>query len=316
MPKRNRKLQKNVVRRYSGNPIISLTDIPFRCSDVHNAGAVKFGGQYILLVTVESLQGDCALYRAVSDDGKRFTVEREPILAPAEEGPYAKYEHDGVRDARVTLLEGTYYVTYLAQSRYGFRVGLGRTEDFRSIERMGLISEPDTKNGVLFPRKFNGRYARLERPREGANMWVSYSHDLMHWGDWEPVMTRRGGYWDSDRIGASTPPMEVECGWLVIYYGEKHTASGPLFRLGAVFLDHEDPATVVGRSNIPILSPREDYERIGDVENLVFCCGALRGEDGGTLEVYYGAANSCICLGTVDMEDLQRMCMKRKAREG
>lgn len=315
MPRRSRKIQKNVVRRWKGNPVISLRDIPFRCSDVHNAGAVRHRGQYVLLVTVESLQGDCVLYRATSEDGKGFRVEDKPVLAPAEEGPFARYETDGVRDARITRFDGSYYVTYLAQSGYGFRVGLAKTEDLADITRIGLISEPDTKNGILFPRKIHGRYVRLERPRKGGNIWISRSHDLLHWGDWEVVMTTRGGYWDCDRIGPSAPPVELDCGWLMIYYGEKRTASGPLFRLGAAFLDPEEPARVVGRSNIPILSPRERYERIGDVENLVFSCGVLLGEDGKELEIYYGAADSCICLGTVPVEELKRACIARKARE-
>jgi predicted GH43/DUF377 family glycosyl hydrolase len=312
---RHRKLPRNVVQRSERNPLISLDDLPFAANDVHNAGAVKHEGRYVLLVTIERLDGRCVIHRAESEDGHRFEIDPEPVLAPSAEPPYDKYESDGVRDARITPFDGGYYVTYLAQSEYGFRLGLGRTENLRTIERIALVSEPDTKNGTLFPRKVDGRFARLERPREGGNIWVSYSEDLRHWGGWDVVMTPRSGYWDCHRIGAAAPPIEVECGWLLVYYGVKNNPSGPLFRLGIAFLDRDNPVSVIGRSNIPVLAPREKYERIGDVANLIFSCGALLNDAGDDLVIYYGAANSCICRGSVGLEALERTCNPEKAVE-
>jgi predicted GH43/DUF377 family glycosyl hydrolase len=102
--------------------------------------------------------------------------------------------------------------------------------------------------------------------------------------------------------------MAVEEGWLLIYYGAKQTSAGPIYRLGVVLLDLDDPTRVVGRTNIPILSPREDYERIGDLTNIVYSCGALLDEDG-TVTVYYGAADSCICKGTTSVGDIVNRCM-------
>ena len=310
------KIQHNMATRWPGNPLISTEDLPFACNDIHNAGAARYDGQYVLLVTVESLQGACALYKATSKDGRRFQIDAEPIMAPASSGPFAPYEQDGVRDPRITFLDGSYYIVYLASSRHGSRLALAKTEDFERIERIALISEPDTKNGALFPRKIGGRFARLERPREGGNIWMSYSDDLIYWGDWQVVMTPRHGYWDYHRIGASAPPMEVECGWLLIYYGQKWTPAGPLFRLGAAMLDRDAPSVVIGRTNVPVLSPQQRYERVGDVGNLVFSCGALLSEDGSQVEIYYGASDSCICLGTVTIEELEKGCFRRKAQEG
>lgn len=312
----NRKIVRNVVRRWDGNPVIALGDIPFAASDVYNAGAVRFGGEYILLVTVESLRGDCAIYRARSEDGRRFEMDPRPVLTAALDGPFAEYESEGVRDARITPFEDTYYIVYLAQSPHGVRLALAQTEDFESFRRVALISEPDTKNGVLFPVKFGGRFARLERPREGGNIWISFSRDLLHWGGWRILMAPRHGYWDYHRIGAAVPPIETECGWMVFYYGVKEVPGGPVFRLGTAFLDRDDPTVVLGRTNMPVLAPRERYERIGDVANLVFSCGAVLSEDRQTVELYYGAADSCICLGTVPLAELERMCNKERAREG
>ncbi len=304
----NHKLSRNIVQRWEGNPLLELDDLPFAASDLHNAGAVKHEGTWVLLLTVEELDGSCAIYRAASPDGRQFEIAPEPLLAPSREPPYWPYENAGVRDARVTPFDGGYYVTYLAESSYGFRIALAQTDDFERLERIGLVSEPDTKNGVLFPAKLDGRYARLERPREGGNIWISYSTDLFYWGEREVVMTPRPGYWDHHRIGASVPPIETACGWLLLYYGVKSTPAGPLFRMGAAFLDRESPTRVLGRSNIPLLAPSERYERIGDVPNLIFSCGAILSEDGSELDIYYGASQSCICLGSIELESLGPIC--------
>lgn len=304
-----RRYRRDLVHRWEGNPSIRTADVPFPCLDIRNAGAVKFEGKYLLLLSIEALDGKMRIYRAESEDGYYFDTEREPVLAPAEDEPFATYESSGVRDARVTLLEGTYYVVYTAYSPLGLRLVIARTKDFRSFERLSLASEPDTKGGALFPEKVKGRYARLERPRERYSIWVSYSDDLVYWGGSEFVMGPRDGYWDFHRVGAGVPPIPVDEGWLLIYYGEKIVSSGPLFRLGAAVLDRKDPTKVLGRSDIPILAPRERYERIGDVGNLVFSCGAVL-EDKGVLRLYYGASDSCICAGAAPVEEIIQRCLR------
>jgi beta-1,4-mannooligosaccharide/beta-1,4-mannosyl-N-acetylglucosamine phosphorylase len=301
------KAGRDIIHRYEGNPLIAITGLPFRVSNIWNAGAARVGDQYLLLVTVETLRGVLCIYRATSRDGRHFAVDSEPFLTGEESGPLACYERFGIRDPRITHVDGTYYVTYVADSEQGQRIGLAKTSDFQQIEKLGLVTQPDTKNGALFPRKIGGRYAMLERPAAGVSIWISYSDDLTYWGSATVVMTPRGGFWDPTRIGAASPPIEMDTGWLLIYYGEKQTSAGPLVRLGAAILDREDPSRVLARSNIPILSPREHYERIGDVNNVIFSCGALL-EDGNRLALYYGASNSCICLGTGTLDDIVRVC--------
>lgn len=95
----------------------------------------------------------------------------------------------------------------------------------------------------------------------------------------------------------SGPPIATEKGWLLIYYGTKHTSGGLIYRIGSALLDLEDPSVLIGRCNIPILSPREYYERVGDVDNMVFTTGAVLDERLGNLMIYYGAATNAICLG-------------------
>lgn len=303
----NNRRSQDIARRWDGNPIVTLEDLSFQCGDICNAGAVKIGGDYLLLLTIQGLEGHYAIYPARGTDGYNFEVGDEPLLAPSRQEPFAEYEELGVQDARVALLEDVYYISYDAISKHGFRVGLARTEDFRTIRRIGLVSEPDTKGGVLFPRKIRGKFARLERPWSGRSIWVTYSDDLEYWGWSEAVLTPRGGFWDCDRIGVAAPPVEIDRGWLVMYYGTKVTSAGPLFRLGAAMVGAENPTQVLGRTNVPILSPRELYERIGDVPNLVFSCGSIMEPDG-EVKLYYGASNSCICVATTSVPDIVTAC--------
>ena len=295
----------DILHRFEGNPIITLEDIPFRCNTVFNGAVVKKGDQYYHLLRVESQQGYSVFALARSKDGLHFTVKDKPVMTPARKGPFARYETRGIEDPRITELEGVYYVMYTAYSKYGTRIALAKTDDFHHYERIALVSEPGNKDGILFPEKINGEYVRLDRPigKDVGSIWVSYSKNLVDWGRSELLMTPRQGMWDSYRIGASVPPIKTEHGWLEIYHGVKKTVAGPIYRIGTVLTDLEQPHKVVARCNEPALSPREDYERIGDVGNVAFACGAVV-EDSGEIKVYYGAADTCICVATTNFNEL------------
>jgi predicted GH43/DUF377 family glycosyl hydrolase len=299
---------RDLVHRFEGNPLIGIDDLDFQCLDVRNAGVARVGGELILLVTIEHLTGVQCLYLARQAGRGDWKVEDEPFMCPTDDPRFGPHECEGIMDARVTFLEGAYYIFYLAYGEHGYRLGLARTGDFKEVERLGMVSEPDNKGGALFPVRFGGRYARLERPAEGRSIWVSYSDDLVHWGGNQRVIGPRDGYWDYHRVGTGAPPLEIDAGWLLVYHGVKETSAGPIYRMGAVLLDREDPSQVLGRTNIPILSPRQPYERIGDLTNIVYCCGALlEGKD--TLTIYYGAADSCICRGRASVTDIVNRCV-------
>ena len=304
MAQRNR---EDILHRWEGNPLISLEDLPFSCSSIHNCAAVKYNDIYLLLLDIEDLKGHQLIYLAKSKDGYNFTVDKKPLIQLSDIKGGRNNADIGVTDPRITFLDGIYYITYMVDSRIGFRLGIAKTEDFKTVTHLGYISEPDTKAGALFPEKINGKFARLERPKEGGRIWISYSDDLIYWGASEALLSPRAGYWDFHRVGCSVPPFRIKSGeWMLIYYGIKNTSAGPLFRIGAAILDKDDPSVVVKRTNIPILSPREDYERIGDINNLIFSCGAIVEKN--ILKLYYGAANSCICLATTDIDYIIEHC--------
>ena len=300
---------RDIVHRWEGNPLIDICDLDFKCADIHNAGAVSFEEKILLLVTIEHLSGQRSIHLARPDTNGYYQVENRPLLESSSDSKYMQHESHGVLDARVTFLEGMYYIMYNSLGEHGFRLALVRTKDFNSIERVGLISEPDTKSGALFPSKLKGRYARLERPGCGNSVWITYSDDLIYWGGSELVISPREGFWDTNRIGVGAPPIEIDQGWLVLYYGVKETSAGPIYRIGTVILDKQEPTCIIGRSNIPILSPRENYERIGDVPNIVFPTGAVI-NDNGCLDIFYGASNSCICVGTTTIEEIIKNCIE------
>lgn len=296
---------RDLLHRYKDNPILSLEDMPFPCNTVFNGTTVKHNGEYLLLLRVEGQRGFSFFALARSADGYRFTVDKEPAMLPAESGPFAKYETRGIEDPRATFIDGAYHILYTAVSEFGYRIALARTEDFESFERVAMVSEPGNKDGVLFPEKIDGRYARLDRPLGLGigRIWLSWSPDLENWGESEVVFSPRRGYWDSFRIGASVPPIRTKSGWLEIYHGMKMTSAGPIYRAGAALLDLKNPARLISRCDIPILSPREEYERVGDVGNVVFPCGAIVEPDG-EIKIYYGAADTCIGVATARLEDL------------
>ena len=98
-------------------------------------------------------------------------------------------------------------------------------------------------------------------------MWISYSPDLRHWGSHKVILeARRGGWWDANKIGLCSPPIETAKGWLVIYHGVRQTASGSIYRLGLALFDLEKPEICLQRGDSWMFGPEAPYERGGDVK--------------------------------------------------
>jgi predicted GH43/DUF377 family glycosyl hydrolase len=242
-------MKRDVVRRYSGNPILTKDAIPYPVETVHNAAVVKHGGEYVMLFRSHLRTGRSIIGVARSADGFHFTADPEPFLRPSTEGPFAGYEEFGVEDPRVTLIEGEFVITYSAYSRNGVRIALAKTRDFSRVERISLITEADYRNVVLFPEKFEGLYARLDRPHSEISpwsIWISYSPDLRFWGDSQLIMRPEPYHWDEMKIGPGAPPIKTDRGWLSIYLGVFKTMDGSVYRLGVALHDLLNPAQVLG----------------------------------------------------------------------
>jgi len=309
-------------QRYSGNPILS----PDKSHDwedeaVFNPGVALFKNKFYLLYRAV---GEYEKYisrvgLAISDDGFYFSRDAKPLLVPEE-----IYERHGIEDMRINPLEGAFYLTHTALNRPATKggkphqVGLVKTRDFATFQKMGVVTPKYfcSRNAVLFPERIGGRYAMLHRPLyltrskhpenpdfpSDPSVWISYSDDFCHWTD-HKVVFEPSFWWEDYKIGSGTPPLKTEKGWLIVYHGvEKIAEKNYIYRAGLALLDLNDPGNLIYRSKEPILEPTEKYEIVGDVPNVVFPTGLVEKE--GLLYLYYGAADTTVCLATVRLEEL------------
>ena len=304
-------MRPDIVRRYAKNPILTKTEIPYPVETVHNAAVVKHEGEYIMLFRSHLRTGRSIIGLARSPDGFRFAADPQPFLQPDPDGAFAADEEFGVEDPRVTFIEGEYLITYSAYSRNGVRIALAKTKDFVQIERVSLITQADSRNAVIFPEKFGGLYARLDRPHSDIapwSIWITYSPDLRFWGESRLVLKPEPYHWDEMKLGPGAPPIKTEHGWLSIYHGVFRTMDGSVYRLGVSLHALDDPARVIGVSDSWILQPEDPWEVTGYVHNVVFCCGAVPEADG-TVKIYWGGADSVMCVGEANVADLVALCL-------
>lgn len=297
-------------RRHDANPILTARDWPYPAHTVFNAGACQLGKETLLLVRVEDRRGHSHLSVARSDDGvSNWRIDSKPSFA-SDPANFPEEEW-GVEDARVTWVEdrNQWIIAYTAYSHGGPLVSLATTDDFVSFSRLGPVMPPEDKDAAVFPRRFAGRYAMLHRPvsagSSGAHIWLSFSPDLIHWGEHRILLhARRGSWWDANKIGLGPPPLETPAGWLVLYHGVRTTAGGCLYRVGLALLDLQNPSRVLRRSDEWVFAPEMPYERQGDVNGVVFPCGWILDEASGIIRLYYGGADTCLALATAGLSDL------------
>lgn len=305
----NNKVQ--IVERYPGNPILTKDDVPYPVETVHNAAVTKYNDKYIMLFRSHLRNGRSIIGIAESEDGFNFNVRPKPFLTPGKNGLFLIYEEFGVEDPRICKIKDNYYITYSAYSKHGVRIVLAKTKNFNSVEKISFITATDYRNLVLFPEKFNDRYIRIDRPHSKISpwsMWISYSPDLIHWGDSELIIKPVQYHWDEMKIGPGATPFKTDEGWLNIYHGVFPTMSGSVYRLGVALHDLDNPAKIIGVADNWILQPEDEWEITGYVSNVVFTCGAIP-ENDGTVKIYWGGADSVMCVGTAIIKELVRSCI-------
>lgn len=293
-------------KRHANNPLLTANDWPYPINSVFNTAATKFNDETLLLARCEDFRGHSHLTVARSKNGvDNWEIDKAPTF---DKDPEYR-EIWGVEDPRITYLEEEkrYAITYTAYSNDGPMIAIMTTTDFKSFERLGIALPSENKDAAIFPRKINGKYAMLHRPVNGwgANIWLSYSPDLVHWGGHHVVLRGRGGgWWDGGKVGGNCPPIETEQGWLINYHAVRHTVSGGLYRMGLALLDKENPEKILKRGDEWIFAPKEPYEIFGDVNDVVFPCGWTVDEDGDTVNMYYGGADMCIALATGSIKEM------------
>lgn len=241
-----------------------------------------------------------------STDGRNLETRHTQILRPSHD-----YEAYGMEDPRITAINDSFYITYVAVSRHGAATALASTQNFCSFKYHGLIFCPENKDVVLFPEKIDGQHLALHRPTTAhaffrPEIWLATSPDLLHWGKHQPLLGASGA-WDRGRIGAGTPPIRTSEGWLAIYHGnDKGEGDSGIGSYGAglLLLDLDEPEKI-RRLVGPTLVAELAYECQGFVPNVVFPTGIIN--QGETVLIYYGAADTSTGVVELRISDLLAM---------
>ena len=233
-------------RRHDKNPILTAADWPYPAHTVFNPGVARLSdGSTLLLCRVEDYTGISHLCAARSPNGvDGWVIDAASALRPDPENHPEEFW--GIEDPRITFVQelGKFVVAFTAYSKSGPGVALATTRDFRSYERLGLVMQPHDKDAALLPRRIGGNFALIHRPMTelDAHIWISYSPDLLAWGGHKLMLqARRGGFWDANHVGLTAPPIETPRGWLMLYHGVRHTASGALYRVGLALFALDEP---------------------------------------------------------------------------
>lgn len=307
------RLKKRVLEKYKGNPVFTPEMMPVETMYTFNPGAIKYNGEYILVMDYTATDDVHRLWIARSKDGYSFTADEDAIRWPA---PDPNHIEVNTYDPRITKIVDDYYLLYASDlGQNDVRVGIVKTKDFKHFERIATASEQGNRNGCLFPEKLGGLYVRMDRPfgdeKNPCYIWLSYSPDLIYWGNSRPLKYHGEPFCDGYKMGAGAVPIRTEKGWLEVYHTVSTTCNGFIYRLKVCLLDLEDPSKVLGYSKNFVLWPEHDYEMRGRVPNVVFTCNAIP-EDDGSVKIYYGAADTNIGLAEGKISDLIELCLENQ----
>jgi len=300
----------DVVWRYSQNPIIPRDLIP-TSNSIFNSAVVPYNGSFRGVFRADNKKREMNLHSGASDDGLHFTLSPEPIEWIHNDPELAKFEYR--YDPRVVWIEDRFYVSW-CNGFHGPTIGIGYTYDFEKFHFLENALLPFNRNGVLFPRRINGKYVMFSRPSDNGhtpfgNIYLSQSPDMIHWGEHRFVMGTKGG-WQSTKIGAGPIPIETKEGWLLFYHGVITSCNGFVYSFGAALLDLEQPWKVIYRSAPYLLSPQTQYECVGDVPNVAFPCASLYEESTGKIAIYYGGADTVTALAFCKVDEVLEFLKK------
>jgi len=292
--------------RLSQVPILSPTGTGWQSAGTFNPATLRVGDKIVMLYRAQDGHGTSRLGYAESTDGIHFKRRPEPVLSPE-----APYERDGgVEDPRLVQIDGTYYLTYTGYNTKDAQLCLATSRDLIHWERKGVIlpayrgnwNTGWTKSGAIVPERIDGRYWMYflgTTPDKNDQMGLAYSADLVHWTEATktPVLPRRPGQFDSRVVEPGPPPILTPNGIMLIYNGADDKL---IYRTAIAIFDRQDPRKVLYRSDHPIFFPEKEWEKIGQVPDVVFVEGVVR-QDNRYL-FYYGGADKYV--GVAEAPDL------------
>jgi beta-1,4-mannooligosaccharide/beta-1,4-mannosyl-N-acetylglucosamine phosphorylase len=287
---------KETVWRYSENPIIPRDLLP-TSNSIFNSAVVPFDGRYAGVFRCDDTNRRMVLHVGFSDDAINWNINPKPLRFECEDTEIGKWVYG--YDPRVCFIEDRYYVTW-CNGYHGPTIGIAYTFDFKTFHQLENAFIPFNRNGVLFPKKIHGNFAMLSRPSDNGHtafgdIFYSESPDMNYWGKHRHVMSPSAfevSAWQCTKIGAGPIPIETSEGWLLIYHGVLKSCNGFIYAFGSALLDLESPWKVLYRSGAYLISPRTEYECMGDVPNVCFPCATLYDVDTGRIAIYYGCADT------------------------
>lgn len=304
--------------RAKENPIlVPRKEHPWESKAVFNPAAIRFRDKTHILYRAMSEDNTSTIGYAVSSDGIHIDYRAdEPVYTPTEsfEQKLVAGGNSGAEDPRLTKIGNKIYMCYTAfDGKNPPRVALTwiKIDDFLKQKwnwaKPVLISPPDedNKDAFVFPERVRGKYLIVHRSG-GDDIDLGFSSTLdfgeKTWIEEYRWLGPRRGWWDSKKVGAVAPPVKTKDGWVMLYHG---VSDDGVYRVGAVLLDLKNPVKIIGRTDNPILEPETNYEKSGQVSNVVFPCGNVL--EGNTLFVYYGGADQVVGVATIKIEDLIRV---------
>ena len=290
--------------RKKDNPVIHRHQTP-TSNSIFNSAVVPFEGKFAGVFRVDNTARDMVLHAGRSDDAINWDLEPEPIEFKCNDPEIGDFVYG--YDPRVCWIEDRYYVTW-CNCYHGPTIGTGYTHDFKEFHQLENAYLPFNRNGVMFPRKINGRFAMLSRPSDNGHtpfgeIFYSESPDMTFWGRHRHVFASANG-WQGTKVGAGPIPIETSEGWLLIYHGVLTSCNGFVYSAGAALLDLDEPWKVIVRGRHYLISPQEIYECVGDVPNVVFPCATLCDAPTGRLAIYYGCADTAVGMAFAVVEEI------------
>jgi len=267
-------------------------------SGTFNPAVALRGDKIVMLYRAQDESGTSRLGYAESSDGIHFTRRDEPVLSPSE-----AYEKDGgVEDPRLVQIGDTYYLTYTGYNKTDAQLCLATSEDLIHWERKGVIIPANkgnwnvkwTKSGAIVPEKIDGKYWMyfLGTSVDGKDQaGLASSTDLLHWTEatQTPVLPVRAEKFDSRVAEPGPAPIVTPAGIVLIYNGADDKL---VYRTGVAIFDRNNPRKLLGRSDTPIFSPEKEWEKVGQVPNVVFVEGMIPQKD--RYLFYYGGADKYV----------------------
>lgn len=290
------------------DPVICPTE-RYEKKGVEDPRVTKIGKTYYMLYTAFDGR-DAVIAYAISKDLKNW--EKKGIISPK----------ISIKKARELVKIKTYRDKWKNQEISGSRVALW------------------DKDAVLFPKKINGRFIMLHRflpdiqivkfkrfsDLKKNKFWEDYIENLSEGKD--DVSLYRRYDWESEHIGAGAVPIKTKKGWLLIYHGVSLKKGDPLskkypgsaynirgiiqkmhdgrlplvYHAGAALLDLKKPEMELTRLKEPLFSPKYEWEKKGDINDVVFPEGvSVKGDN---LRIFYGCADTRIGLAEISLKKL------------